>query len=206
MVEEPLTAAAKRAPSACELAQPGAGPFFQSFSDSFAQLLRLRALQHSGAVRAQLEHRAEQVEAALAQHAQALPIDSPPRSHEAQSQRSPLAVLNATWVQRQRPACSTGQSTAQSAGLAAPRELESVRRFRSTWLKVSAEQQLAQSLAQAPANAGPLNSQRLVLQSLALMRRLSPEYLRHFLAQADVWMWLQDQAVARARGAPKKRK
>lgn len=64
--------------------------------------------------------------------------------------------------------------------------------FRDVWSKVSADQQVQQSLDQVPKNAGPLNSKSLVHRALFLMRDLSPGYLRQFLAYADGLAWLED--------------
>lgn len=80
-------------------------------------------------------------------------------------------------------------------GLSPVPELKTVRYFRSTWSKLSADQKLMQSLAQMPQNAGPLNSQRLVHRALQTMRDLSPEYLHSFMAYLDALLWL-DQAHA----------
>lgn len=84
--------------------------------------------------------------------------------------------------------------------------------FRETWSRLSAEKQVQQSVDQVPTNAGPLNSQSLVHRSLSLMRQVSPEYLRQFLAYVDALSWLEqmggDSAAApqdapRAGGARK---
>ena len=75
-------------------------------------------------------------------------------------------------------------------------ELRSVRRFRRRWKGVEALEQLAHATARQPANAGPLNSHVLVLRSLALMRELSPEYLRRFLVQIEALQWME-RAVER---------
>ena len=72
-------------------------------------------------------------------------------------------------------------------------ELTALAYFRNTWSRLNVDQQLTRALAQAPENAGPLNSHLLVLQSLKLMRDISPEYLRRFMAYADALLWL-DQA------------
>jgi hypothetical protein len=56
-------------------------------------------------------------------------------------------------------------------------------------------EQVEQAAARKPANAGPLNSHALVLQSLALMRELSPDYLERFLRQVESLQWL-DRAAA----------
>lgn len=72
-------------------------------------------------------------------------------------------------------------------------EMKSVRRFRQTWSRISAENQVKQAVGRGPENAGPLNSHMLVLRSLALMRDLSPDYLQRFLSHVDTLLWL-DQA------------
>ena len=64
------------------------------------------------------------------------------------------------------------------------------------------EQQLAEALAQAPENAGPLNSHLLALQSLKLMRDVSPGYLKRFVSYVDALLWL-DQADNAGKPAPK---
>lgn len=80
------------------------------------------------------------------------------------------------------------------------RELRSAQRFRDTWSLICAEDEVTQAVEQGPENAGPLNSHRLVLRTLALMRDLSPDYLRRFLSHADTLLWLdQVQAHRRAK-------
>ncbi len=96
------------------------------------------------------------------------------------------------------------QAPGQGAGVSgeAEGELRSVRRFRSTWAKLSIDRQLSQAFAQAPENAGPLNSHHLVLQSLGLMRDIAPEYLEQFVSYVDTLLWLEQVDGARA-PAPK---
>jgi hypothetical protein len=69
-------------------------------------------------------------------------------------------------------------------------ELKSVRYFRNTWSKLSVDKQVKQALGQAPKNAGPINSHRLVLDSLALMRDISPDYLNRFVSYVDTLLCL----------------
>jgi hypothetical protein len=69
-------------------------------------------------------------------------------------------------------------------------ELKSVRQFRNTWSKLSANKQVTQALDRAPRNAGPINSHMLVLRSLALMRELSPDYLNRFVSYVDTLLCL----------------
>ena len=69
-------------------------------------------------------------------------------------------------------------------------ELKSVRNFRNTWSKLSADKQVKKSMDQAPKNAGPLNSHLLVLRSLGQMRDISPDYLNRFVSYADTLLCL----------------
>jgi hypothetical protein len=70
-------------------------------------------------------------------------------------------------------------------------ELKSVRYFRKTWSKLSAEKQVTQALGKAPKNAGPINSHVVALRSLALMRDTSPEYLSRFMSYVDTLLCLE---------------
>ena len=70
-------------------------------------------------------------------------------------------------------------------------ELKSIAYFHKTWSKLSTEQQLTQTLAQAPENAGPMNSQHLVLRSLQTMRDIAPDYLQGFMSYIDTLIWLE---------------
>lgn len=76
-------------------------------------------------------------------------------------------------------------------------ELASARRFREAWDAQRALEKLELALAHRPAQAGPLNSHALVLQSLELMRSASPRYLRQFVLHVESLQWLaaaQEQA------------
>lgn len=111
---------------------------------------------------------------------------------------SPLAMLvreiesraDATWMTRSAP------PGAEDPG--ARRELKSLRYFRQDWSRLGVEQQLARALAQAPRNAGPLNSHGLILQSLKAMRDLSPACLERTMAWLDTLLWLDDATSAPA--------
>lgn len=73
-------------------------------------------------------------------------------------------------------------------------ELKALDYFRDSWSQLSVEQQYAQAMAQAPDNAGPLNSHLLILRALQCMRDISPDYLHRFMTYADALLWL-DQAT-----------
>lgn len=115
---------------------------------------------------------------------------------------------------------SSEGTTADEAATARPAaehrvELKSLKYFRRTWSKLSVDQQLAHAFAQAPDNAGPLNSHFLVLRALELMRDISPEYLEQFIPYVDALLWLDEvdgarsqaqKSSARAEAARKRRK
>jgi len=82
-------------------------------------------------------------------------------------------------------------------------ELKALRDYRSTWSRLRAARQVAQAIARAPENAGPLNSHRLVLHSLATMRDIAPDYLSRFVSYAEALLWL-DRADNKIRPAGKK--
>ena len=113
----------------------------------------------------------------------------------------PLAQLN----QHIRAARRDGTATSPAGSAEAPTrtELASVRQFRETWSRHRAVDQVQQAVRRGPENAGPLNSQMLVIHSLALMRKLSPHYLQRFMAHVDDLLWLE-QAHARLPQSKKK--
>lgn len=99
---------------------------------------------------------------------------------------SPLAALNAHIAQ-----ASQAAAEGEPANGSPWPELRSARRFRETWERMAAEVQVQQAHDRAPPNAGPLNPQRLMLETLARMGELSPHYLRRFLAHAQTLLWLE---------------
>ncbi len=136
-------------------------------------------------------------------------------------QRALQGRLQQAWPDRPTQALPAKPASARSpsplaqlnsdmAATAPPgRELRSARRFRDTWSRICAEDEVTRAVEQGPENAGPLNSHRLVLRTLALMRDLSPDYLRRFLSHADTLLWLdqaQSQSQARAKPPPVKAK
>ncbi|HET6433883.1 DUF2894 domain-containing protein [Dyella sp.] len=87
-------------------------------------------------------------------------------------------------------------------------EIPALAEVRQLWASLRADRQLQQSVAHTPTDAGPLNSAALASRAIALMRELSPGYLRAFLAHVDDLAWLEQLGAATpATGAatPKKR-
>lgn len=89
----------------------------------------------------------------------------------------------------------------KAGGPAAGQDLPSAIRFRRSWSRSRAAERVVEASSSKPAQAGPLNSQVLMLESLELMRQLSPDYLRRFVAHAEALLWLEG-AVA---GAPQRK-
>ena len=119
---------------------------------------------------------------------------------------SPLAELNRELAER----AQADANAARAGDGASLSEMKSVRQFSEVWSRISAEQQVAQAMDKAPEHAGPLNSHKLMLRSLSLMRSLSPDYLQRFVAQMDALLWLEQanrpapRAARPARGATRR--
>ena len=121
---------------------------------------------------------------------------APPRAMPAPS---PLVQLNLAIriTQAARLATAPGEPAPD------PDELASARRFRAAWDSGRTLDQVEQAIARKPAQAGPLNSHMLVLQSLSMMRELSTDYLRHFLVHVETLQWLEQASPVDAKGAAK---
>lgn len=104
----------------------------------------------------------------------------------ASAHAAPLTRLN-RYIQ-ERTQAQAEQVDPEEGGNAS--DLKSVRGFCEVWTKIAADQQVVQAVHRGPDNAGPLNSHRLMLRSLTLMRSLSPDYLGRFLAQMETLLWL----------------
>lgn len=150
--------------------------------------LRSRMAELPPAVAAQLESTLARALTACEQALDHTPA-APRTVNPALSRHAALTELNAQLRQRHE---RTARDAALTGEAIDPSELASLRRFRASWSRIAAEEQVAQAITRTPDNAGPLNSHALVLRSLALMRELSPDYLQRFLAQLDTLMWLED--------------
>jgi hypothetical protein len=126
-------------------------------------------------------------------------VPEAPPAARAKAAASPLAQLN----QAIRAANAARLATAPGEPAQDPDELASARRFRAAWASGRTLDQVEQAIARRPAQAGPLNSHMLVLQSLAMMRELSTDYLRHFLVHVETLQWLEQAGSGEAKAAPK---
>lgn len=181
------------------------------------ELMSQRLGQQTDAVRRILASRLRRMLAEQVEHATPLPHVVPPTQLDPRllpkpkptpvvaPPASPLALLTQRLSQPQPQLQSQQTSAPVSTPVSPPRrtELKSTQRFRETWARVAADRQVEQALARAPDNAGPLNSHLLVLRSLGVMRELSPDYLRRFLAHVEALQWL-DQATQKPTAADAK--
>jgi hypothetical protein len=149
----------------------------------FIEAMARRAATHEGEARRLLDERLERL---LAAHGVALANLEAPRKKmpPAAPAAGGLADLLAHVAER----TGVAEGTARSAA-----DLKSLRYFRSTWSRLSADRRLNQSQAKVPENAGPLNSQHLVHRAITLMRDTSPDYLNRLMSYIDTLSWI-DQA------------
>lgn len=115
---------------------------------------------------------------------------------------SPLAALLKDMAGQPLATPTAGTAAAPSSSWRS--ESPRVRQFRQQLSKISVQKQVTQAIAQAPVNAGPINSHMLVLRALGLMRDLSPDYLNRFMTHLDTLLCLEDAEKARLL-APKSR-
>lgn len=70
-------------------------------------------------------------------------------------------------------------------------ELRSTQQLRATIQQQRADKLVRTALQESTTESGPLNAQKLVLSSLAIMQELSPAYLRRFVSYVDTLFWLE---------------
>ncbi|KIQ28174.1 DUF2894 domain-containing protein [Xanthomonas campestris] len=174
------------------------------------QTLQARAATQPPAVRQVLEDKLAALVTAYAQALQPAPVSAPipapaqppaaPKSR-ARNKRSaapapaPVSARQALSELLTQMAGHTALLSDSSTGNAAHAphfpELPALDDFRRTWATVRTASQVRQSLQDAPADAGPLNSSVLVHRCISLMRAQAPGYLQHFLAYVDALSWME---------------
>lgn len=112
--------------------------------------------------------------------------------HAAAKTPSPMTLL----LQEMAPPPAT--LSGKASFLEAHRESPRVQQFRKQLRKISVQKQVSHAIAQAPQNAGPINSHILVLRALGLMRELSPDYLQRFVAYVNTLMVLENAVTPTA--------
>ncbi|PUE08896.1 hypothetical protein B9Z51_08135 [Limnohabitans sp. T6-5] len=163
----------------------------------YIETLAQRMLTQSGEAHALLSDKLQQAlenfKASMAAAASQPDIRS--QSPALASQASPLSALLQDMA-RETPSSPAGHAHEWRT------ESPSIQQFRQRLSKLSVQKQVTQAIAQAPQNAGPINSHMLVLRSLGLMRDLSPDYLNRFMAHVDTLLSLE--GMVQAKGLPKK--
>ena len=119
----------------------------------------------------------------------------PARPEAGQPLSSPLAQL----LQEMRPvpeatsaALGPGTGASRQPAVGLRTENPRVQQFRRQLRKISVQKQVRQAIAQAPQNAGPINSHMLVLRALGLMQEISPDYLNRFMTYIDTLLCLDE--------------
>lgn len=86
-------------------------------------------------------------------------------------------------------------------GLAPLSDLKSLQEGREVWSRLKVQHQIARSLAAAPINPGPLNSETLVLRALQRLNTLAPAYLEGFISQVETLRWIDARSQTEAQAA-----
>lgn len=151
----------------------------------YIEALARRTQLQTGPAQALLRDKLQGLLQAFAERQQAAPTaqQSAPAST---ATTSPLAVL----LQEMAPSPSPPIAAALDS-FSPPHESPRVRQFRQQLRQISVQKQVSKAIAQAPQNAGPINSHMLVLRALGLMRDISPDYLNRFMTHVDTLMCLQ---------------
>jgi hypothetical protein len=195
--DAPAAAGGFDAAAALNLLRERGAPQADPVRFRFIEALARRAEGQPEAVRRRLEAKlAQAIDAYLARYpdgqADELPLPPAPAG----------ASLLGELVQ------AMARAPAPPAGAAAKRvpaptpELQALAYFRHTWAKLAVHRSLNQSIAKTPKNAGPLNSHRLVLRSLEVMREVSPDYLNRFVGYVDALLVLDGMGSPAPAPAP----
>ena len=171
---------------------------FDAVGWHYIEALAERSGGHSGPAQALLN---EKLNKALVQFKRRLDAAPQPSSAALQAPSpSPFAALLSD-MSRHAPvvqgslAAPAGPALKTTAWRA---ESPKVQQFKKQLSQISVQKQVRQAIAQAPQNAGPINSHMLVLRSLGLMRDASADYLSRFMAHVDTLMCLEETGKASA--------
>jgi hypothetical protein len=158
----------------------------------YIQVLAERTRNQTGPTQALLQAK---LSSAAAQLQTRLAAPQNPNTLPARSTASPLSALLRDMA---APSAERPMSPGGHGRMDNPR----VAQFRQQLGKISVQKQVTQAIAQAPQNAGPINSHMLVLRSLGLMRDLSPDYLNRFMGYVDTLFFLDSAETVKV--TPKK--
>jgi hypothetical protein len=154
------------------------------------QVLAERTRTQTGTAQALLQAK---LQSALAQLQARLATQKKQHTPHVQPYRHTPSPLSALLLDMAAPSAERPLSPSGHGRMDNPR----VAQFRQQLGKISVQKQVSQAIAQAPQNAGPINSHMLVLRSLGLMRDLSPDYLHRFMGYVDTLLFLDAPATVK---------
>ena len=157
----------------------------------YIETLASRTQAQSGAARVLLHAKLQE---ALQRFDARMTAATLPQSHP-EALPSPLATLLQDMGPKTAP-----QGSGRTTGW--PSENPRIQAFKKQLSQLSVQKQVRQAMAQAPQNAGPINSHMLVLRSLGLMRDISPDYLNRFMAHVDTLLCLEE--AGKGKSTPKR--
>lgn len=176
-------------------------PAFDASSWQHILSLRERMQAHHGAVRTLLDHKLLQALDALQTRMAAVSASRVTLATEAASSSTPLPSVLGQLVQAWQVKGQTHQPVQPTPIQHPQQESPRVQAFRAELGKLRTHKQVNHALAQAPLNAGPLNSHMLVLKSMGLMREASPDYVQHLVMYVETLQRLATAGEVKARKA-----
>ena len=167
----------------------------------YLEMLDLRMRSQPAAVQKLLSQKLHDALAAYEQNTRKLRERARSRPNPTANTRANTGLLQLNQDLNARARADASQAFTE--GTESLSDLRSVRQFSQVWSQIAAEKQVTKALDGGRENAGPLNSHKLMLRSLDLMRTLSPDYLRHFWSQMDSLLWLESMNTSAATPATK---
>lgn len=155
----------------------------------YLEVLERRTQAQQGPAQALLHAKWRQALQQFEARAMAADAQAQPQARAAPT--SPTALL-AALVQEMAPARMADSGSGRSTALEPSGESPRVAQFRRQLRQISVQKRVSKAIAQAPQNAGPINSHMLVLRALELMRANAPNYLQRFMSLADTLLCLED--------------
>jgi len=163
---------------------------------AYAGALQRRQAQAGDAAVREAGAQVEAAEAADAAAAAAAPAKrgarkGAKRKSRASAQAAAPAPTLVELTQRLQATAATREAGDGDAPRAAFPQLAALDEFRMRFSRLRMDRQLRESLEPSSADAGPLNSGRLVHRALSAMQALAPEYLQQFMAYVDALAWME---------------
>lgn len=152
----------------------------------YIEVLAERTRQQTGPAQRLLHDKLQQTLQVFEQRMATTSAQQPP-SPAVTTAPSPLATL----LQEMAPTGPTDNSQSIHRPHSTPLESPRIRQLRKQLRQISVQKRVSKAIAQAPQNAGPINSHMLVLRALEWMRNISPDYLHRLMTHVDTLLCLQ---------------